>query len=200
MNKCAALPVLAFALLGGVASGSPTTRLKVTVLENFPTTASYIWDVSGHSSVSCYGSSCSSNYTPSGSGTANVRGGILKLLLPDGRIAIAECIAKPDVGRNLGNAFVAASGGRQASALYRDCRMPQVNSTIDAEFNRSNVKVFMQAPSFDGSGRITSETYIFKRVFRANESAELSATGIRRCCASHRESAELSAPPKHQGR
>jgi hypothetical protein len=143
-----------------------TIKLKVTVLENIPTTTSYDWQVAGKDGISCYSSGCTSYFTLPNSGTATVSGAVLKLLLPDGRIVIAECDAKPDVGANIANALAET----QASTVYRNCRRPEVNSTVDAEFNRSQVKLFMQAPSIDGTGRISSETYYIEGVLQPNAS------------------------------
>jgi len=74
--------------------------MKVTVIDNLPTTFSYDWQVAGKDTISCYSSGCTSYFRPSNSGTASVNGAVLKLLLPDGRIVIAECSAKPDVAAN----------------------------------------------------------------------------------------------------
>lgn len=152
--------------LGSLSATADTIKLKVTVIENIPTTTSYDWQVAGRDSVSCYSSGCTSYFTPSNSGTASVNGAVLKLLLPDGRIVIAECSAKPDVAANLANSLAE----NQASTVYRDCRRPEVNSAIDAEFNRSQVKLFMQAPSIDGTGRKSSETYYITGVLQPNAS------------------------------
>jgi hypothetical protein len=148
------------------AMAADTIKLRVTVIENIPTTTSYDWQVAGKDTVSCYSSGCTSYFTPSNSGTASVNGAVLKLLLPDGRIVIAECSAKPDVAANLAYAI----SGSQASTVYRSCRRPEANSTIDAEFNRSQVKLFMQAPSIDGTGRKSSETYYISGVLQPNAS------------------------------
>lgn len=152
--------------LGSFSAMAETIKLKVTVLENIPTTTSYDWQVAGKDSISCYSSGCTSYFTLPNSGTATVSGAVLKLLLPDGRIVIAECDAKPDVGANIANALAES----QASTVYRNCRRPEVNSTVDAEFNRSQVKLFMQAPSIDGTGRVSSETYYVEGVLQPNAS------------------------------
>jgi hypothetical protein len=86
----------------------------------------------------------------------------LKLLLPDGRIVIAECVAKENTVAD----FLIAATGNEASTTYRSCKAPAANSTIDAEFNRSQVKLFMREPSIDGTGRMSSETYYIKGVLQ----------------------------------
>ena len=57
----------------------------------------------------------------------------------------------------------AVSGG---PAIYRDCRIPEPGIIVDAEFFRSTVKLFMQAPSIDGTGKKFTETYYIKGVLR----------------------------------
>ena len=153
MNKRTVLPGLAFGLLGGLAHGD-TIKTKVTVLENIPTTSSYNWQVAGYSDVYCTGTACLSNFSPAYGGSKDLRGAVLKLLLPDERIVVAECDSKPNVGIHT------------RPNAYRDCRMPAVNSTIDAEFNRSTVKIFIEEPSIDGSGKTKGETYQIKGVLQ----------------------------------
>jgi hypothetical protein len=153
------------------------TRLTVVVLQNTPTTSSYMWQVPGRGSVSCYSAGCSSYYMPSQSGTASVQGSVLRLLLPDSRIVIAACIAKSDIAVNLIGAFgAAATGGIAPSAVYRDCRTPELDATIEAEFNRSFVKLFWQQPSINDSGRISSETYRIKGVLLPLPSSQVASS------------------------
>ncbi len=167
MNGRIAISILALFCSGALAKDNP--KMKVIVVENLPTATSYTWQVAGKDSVSCYDTGCTGYYMPPDSGTDNVQGAVLKLLLPDSRIVIAECAAKPDVGQNLANALV----GAQASTMYRNCRMPEANSTVDAEFNGNNVKLFMRAPSIDGSGKVSSETYQIRGVLEPSLSSEL---------------------------
>jgi hypothetical protein len=159
---------LATLIVSSAVASAKVPKIRVTVVENVPQTSSYSWQVAGRGSVSCYGSSCSSYYMPSNGGQATVHGAIVRLLLPDGRIVIARCMAKPDVAINIAYALAMLP----ASTMYRDCRMPDANSTIDAEFSRSNVKLFMQAPSIDGSGRFSSETYLVTGVLQPEPIAE----------------------------
>jgi hypothetical protein len=143
--------------------------MKVIMIENVPTETSYTWQVAGKDSVSCYDTGCTGYYIPPDSGTASVQGAVLKLLLPDSRIVIAECIAKPDVAQNVANSLA----GPPASTAYRDCRMPEANSTVEAEFNGNNVKLFMRAPSIDGTGRVSTETYQIRGVLQPSLSSEV---------------------------
>jgi PEGA domain len=162
MKRFVALAIYAIACSSAFAKSAP--KIRVTVIENVPTTYSYDWQVAGKATVSCDSSSCSSYYMPPSSGTQSVRGAVLKLLLPDGRIVIAECVAKENVALSLIRGM--ATSDPDAPLVLRDCRIPAANSTIDAEFNRSEVKLFLQAPSIDGTGRTTSETYLIKGVLQ----------------------------------
>lgn len=127
--------------------------------------------------MSCYSAGCSSFYMPSQAGTASVQGSVLRLLLPDSRIVIAACIAKSDIAVNLIGAFgAAATGGMAPSAVYRDCRTPELNATIEAEFNRSFVKLLWQQPSINNSGRVSSETYRIRGVLQPLPSSRVAET------------------------
>ncbi|MGA2569784.1 MAG: PEGA domain-containing protein [Terracidiphilus sp.] len=132
------------------------------MIEDIPTTTSYNWERAGRSSVKCSGSSCSSYFLPASGGTAAVQGAILKLLLPDGRIVIAACIAKADIATNL----LSAMAGDVTSTIYRSCRRPPEVTSLDAEFSGNAVKLFMQEPSIDGRGRRYSETYYIRGVLQ----------------------------------
>jgi hypothetical protein len=183
---------LATLIVSSAVASAKVPKIRVTVVENVPQTSSYSWQVAGRGSVSCYGSSCSSYYMPSNGGQATVHGAIVRLLLPDGRIVIARCMAKPDIAVNIGYALAMLP----ASTMYRDCRMPDANSTIDAEFSRSSVKLFMQAPSIDGSGRFSSETYLVTGVLQPEPIAERPAqTETRPEMGSNAAAISLSGPP-----
>jgi hypothetical protein len=82
-------------------------KTRVIVLKQLPTATSYGWSVAGKASTNCYSSGCSSTWSAPSDGKDTVQGAELKLLLPDGRIVIATCSAKPDMGRNLGLALLA---------------------------------------------------------------------------------------------
>ena len=133
---------------------------KVEIIDNIPTTSSYIWWVEGKSGISCTGSSCTSYFMPAGLGVSNVNGAILKIKRSDGTIAIAECVAKERVGADVATTL----SGVNASKTYRSCRIPEANSSeqIDAEFHLNTVKLYFQNPSTDNSGKIYSETYLVK--------------------------------------
>lgn len=153
----------ALLLIFGIASVSgqsqtdlskPGTKIAVQVVDSVPTTNAYNWQVAGTGSTSCYGDSCSSIYMPGGEGTTDIHGAVLRLLLPDGRIVIAGCEAKVNIGANVALLLAEVP----ASTVYRDCRVPQVPDVM-AEFHGNNVKLFMRDPSIDGKGKEHHETY-----------------------------------------
>ena len=112
-------------------------RVKVIVIENVPTTSSYEWQVAGKGSISCSGSNCSIHYMPPQSGTQRLQGAVLKLQLPDKRIVVAECAAKPQVVLSL--LFMASQNDPTTPMIYRGpSRVPPVQQyfSLDAEFNQ----------------------------------------------------------------
>lgn len=155
MRRLCSAVAICFLLFITLARAEENKKVRVTVIENVPMTSSYNWEVEGEDSISCYSTGCTSHFTFPDSGTASVNGATLKLLLADGRIVIAQCVAKTDIRANVANAL--ADNG--ASSMYRSCRRPGANDTVYATFKHSQVKLFMQAPSLDGTGAITSETY-----------------------------------------
>ncbi len=165
---------LCFFLAATSALPEDSKRIKVTVVENVPMTSSYNWEVDGKDSISCYSTGCTSHWTLPDSGTANVTGATLKLLLPDGRIVIAQCVAKPNISANIANALA----DNRASTVYRDCRKPWEHDTVYATFKHSQVKLFMQAPSLDGTGATESETYFIVGVLRPSDHPIPTATTL----------------------
>jgi hypothetical protein len=144
-----------------------TQRLKVTVLSQVPTTSTYNWSLSGVSSTSCSTYSCSSSYTPAQGGTAQVHGAEVYLQLPDMRIVVAKCEMKAAVGTNVALLALGSMSGQIASPMYRNCRAPEANSVIDAEFTKTHVKMFMQDLTIDNSGKVRNETYAIIGVLQA---------------------------------
>jgi len=147
-------------------AAAPATRLAVKVVDVNTTTEAYYLEVSSHANVSCGAVTCSVNATQGRAGTATVTGGLITLQLLDGtnRLALVECSSKPDNGANIANAFGAGLGGPTVSPVYRNCRLPSVNAVIRAEFRGSDVKLFIQAPSLNGTGKTKSETYILREI------------------------------------
>src|ERR1700722_517470 len=181
--------------------------LNVSVIQNIPTTSSYDWEVDGKATTTCYSSGCTSYFNSGSSGTANVQGAVLKLQLPELRIVVAKCIAKPDFGRNLATAL----SGTPASPVYRNCRVPSgsFGSTIGAGFNRNYVKLVWQEPSINGSGPKTSETYQIVGVLKPTSFQEVNILKaqiaadpdlkrqIQENVASSKTSAAAAATPPH---
>jgi len=139
--------ILAFFLAAACACSAKTTNYQVIVLSDIPSSTNYNWAISGGSTTSCYGNSCSSNWNDPENGTAQASGATLQLLLPDRRIAIVECDMKPDMGRNIAIALAASMNSQTASTMYRDCRVPETGSVLTAIFKKNRVKLLMQDPS-----------------------------------------------------
>ena len=141
----------------------------VVVIENVPTTSLYEWQTPGRASVTCSGNTCNGYFTLPNSGTDEIRGAILKLRRPDGSIVIAQCLAKSQF---LSSAIISAtthdSGDPQ---MYRSCRTPEPNTTVEVEFIQSKVKIYMRAPSINGNGGLSSETYLIRGVLHPNGTA-----------------------------
>jgi hypothetical protein len=161
--KFSAPASIAFLLVAIPIASAAKPRVEVKVIENLPTTLTYDWQVSGHGSVSCYSSGCSSYFTPASAGTSQVSGAVLKLLLADGRIVIAGC------SYNKGNfafGFIGAMTGDANLNSPRNCAVPQVNDVVQAEFSGSIAKLFWRRPSLDGKGAKEEETYVIRGVLQ----------------------------------
>jgi TonB family protein len=109
---------------------------------------------------------------PANSGTSQVTGATLKLLLPDGRIAIARCVA------NMGGTvfgFIGAMTGDDHLNDPRNCGVPPSGQAIQAEFNGQVIKLSWHLPSIDGTGRKTGETYYLIGVLNPTGSSSAGA-------------------------
>ena len=148
-------------LLASTDSFAAKPKLAVTVINNIPTAFSYEWVVAGRSSVSCYSSGCTSYYAPARSGTRQVNGATLKLLLSDGRIVIASCYANTG---NLAFGLIGAMTGDSYLNAPRNCSVPEADETIQADFRGSFVRLFWRQPSIDGTGRKSNEMYSIRGV------------------------------------
>ena len=156
--RSAALLFLMVVLVAGVSSAK-TIIYQVKVLADIPSSTNYNWSISGGSTTSCYGNTCASSWSDPESSTGQANGATLKLLLPDGRIAVAECTMKEDVGGTIAIAMAAGMNNQTTTPIYRDCRVPETGSIITAKFKKNSVKLYMQDPSVDGSGKKHTETY-----------------------------------------
>ena len=76
----------------------------------------------------------------------SVTGATLSLLLPDGRVAVVNCVSKENMNM----------AQRQQNLYRRSCRMPMIDN-IQAEFKGKNVKLIWPV-SLDGK-KFESETY-----------------------------------------
>lgn len=152
------LPILALTVAG--VSSAKTIAYQVKVIDDVPSSTNYNWAISGSITTSCYGNTCATNWSDPSSGTSQANGATLKLLLPDNRIAVVECDMKENVGGSIALAIAAGMNNQSATPIYRDCRVPETGSTVTAEFKKNRVKLHMQDPSIDGSGRHHSETYV----------------------------------------
>jgi predicted lipoprotein with Yx(FWY)xxD motif len=160
-----AASILALFSLSAFAKERP--KETMTVIENESTTTAYDWQMDGKASVSCYGSSCSMYYHPATSGTQNIRGAILRLKRPDDSVVIVQCVGKTDVFSSVVLALgTMATSNSVATTVMRNCRIPEMNSIVDVEFHRSEAKIFMRAPSVDGTGKVSSETYYIKGILK----------------------------------
>ncbi len=130
-------------------------RETVTVILKESQTTPYDWYVNGRVSISCYGDTCRGYYAPPTSGTQQIRGAVLRLLRSDSRVFIARCVGKVNVFASIVTAVDAAAyNDPDSPTVYRDCRMPEPNTIVDAEFQGDSVKIFW----VDDTKR-TSETY-----------------------------------------
>ena len=133
-------------------------RSKVKVIDRQNKETSYSYFVPGQSyassnanvscsgsssSVNCYGSEqVASTAVPAHTIGYAVSGATLSLLLPDGRIAVVNCVSK--------------YAPRGDYINQRSCRIPLVDD-IEAEFNKDKAKLFWSV-SLDGK-KMESETY-----------------------------------------
>jgi hypothetical protein len=149
-----------------------TEKLKAVVLAQVPTTSTYNWFISGASSTSCSVSSCFSTYTPEQDGTAQVNGATIYLQLPDKRIVVAKCDMKVSIGKTLAIGMLAGMGGSTTSNVYRSCRIPTTNSTVDAELTNNSVKIYMQDQKFPTQHeKIIHETYTVRGILQPSDLA-----------------------------
>jgi len=129
-----------------------TIKLSVRVvgMQNHETRYSFV--VPGYSNTNCnaygYGNSasvgCYSSGMQSFAGGYEVRGATLALLLPDSRIVVVNCDQK-------------TNWTSWKPVLYRSCRIPLRNTTIQALFNGDKAKLIWSV-SLDGKKK-ESETY-----------------------------------------
>jgi hypothetical protein len=154
VNRLAAM----VALSGLCAFTCFAQTMNVKVIQRQNNETGYSGYVPGHSnsssntSVSCYGGStnvdCSGTTRTNGTYTAprtisySVTGATLSLLLPDGRVAVVNCVSKYKLKMDYVN--------------RRSCRLPLVDD-VQAQFKGKDAKLIWMA-SIDGK-KSDSETY-----------------------------------------
>jgi hypothetical protein len=125
------------------------TRVHVVAIEAHNT--SYSFMLPGYARTDCsasaFGSTVTGGCSTVGQDSAGlqytVRGATLSLLLPDGRMVVANCDSKTNWGWSLNP--------------HRSCRVPLQGTVIDADFNGSRVKLKWSV-SLDGRKK-EGETY-----------------------------------------
>ncbi len=156
LNCLAAIVV--FSSLSNVANSEKPQTMHVKIIQRQNNEASYSGYVPGQSSstsntdVNCYAGSnnvnCSGTTTTNGYSTApreisySVTGATLSLLLPDGRVAVVNCVSKYKLKMDYVN--------------RRGCRIPLVND-VQVEFSGKDAKLIWPV-SVDGK-KFESETY-----------------------------------------
>jgi len=139
-------------------------NLSVKIIQRQTSETGYTYQVAGHASstsdgsADCHGTSsgdsvnlnCSTSGSTETTYTApmvhsySVTGATLSLLLPDGRVAVVNCVSK------FAEHFAGPAGN------HRSCRMPIIDD-VNVEFKGKNAKIFWPV-SLDGK-KLESETY-----------------------------------------
>jgi hypothetical protein len=157
MKKVGILVLAMASLCSSTAFAKGSPRETVSVVAHESSTTPYDWEMNGRVSVSCYGNSCSGYYTAPTSGTQQIQGAILRLKRSDSSIVIAQCVAKVNIFASTMMVVDALNANDpNAPTVYRNCRVPDANSIVEAEFHGNSVKLFWH---FADSRRASSETY-----------------------------------------
>jgi hypothetical protein len=158
--KHAMAVIFAIAFFTQVGYCKSKTSFRVTVLENIPSMARYTW----RNSAPCTGASCELSYQSKSSGIETYQRAHIKLLLPDGRIAVATCTGKIAVG--LGMALT----GQATAALSTACQAPKAGTILAADFHGNMIMLHIEAVSIDGSGKHYAVIYNLEGVLQPIES------------------------------
>jgi len=151
------IPALTFAFCAGIASAQ---MMDVKIIQRQNNETHYTYQVAGHStstssgnancngsgsSVNCNGSSSTDTSTTAPQAISySVSGATYSLLLPDGRVAVVNCLSK------FAEHFAGPAGNK------RSCRMPIVDD-LQVEFKGKDAKLIWPV-SLDGK-KMESETY-----------------------------------------
>ncbi len=144
--------IFAAALL--FAAGPVTPRpagvpARVLIVEKVPD-AAWTWNGSGNGMVKCVGAQCDHYYMPPAD-AAPTMDITLRLLLPDGRILIAQCMAKPLPGQSH-SVFT-----RSKPKVFHPCEVPDTHSAVDATLTAEDIQLSLRRTEPDGS--VATETY-----------------------------------------
>jgi hypothetical protein len=152
MKKTLILAAVLATAFSATAGWAQKKKLSVQIVNRQSSATAYTYTVPGYATSNCnasvYGNTASGNCVasaaPASSGSYSVHGATLSLLLPDGRIVVVNCNAKPNWT------------DWSHPTTYRGCREP-ITNTIEGEFDGDNAKLEWPV-SIDGKKK-QSETY-----------------------------------------
>ena len=135
--------------LGVFAKERIVETVRVTVVENLPTTTSYTWKATGQPVVTCYSFGCAAYITRFIPNRNPMRAEV-KLLLPDGTIDVAGCYR--------GHIF---SDVATQEDFELSCKIPSADASIGVEFvgRQGQVNLLLPKPGKGGSGKVEKEAY-----------------------------------------
>jgi hypothetical protein len=192
MKKIGIFLTIMAALCCSSASANKAPRETVTVVARESSTTLHDWYMNGRMSVSCYGNSCSGVFSAPASGTQEIEGSALQLKRSDSSIVIVQCITKVNIFSSVMMATDAVlANDSHAPTVYRDCRSPEANSIVEAEFRRDTVKLFWRG---------TSETYSIRGFLHPSNSQSTLPRPIVQPTADYRPAASYATvqPPSDQ--
>jgi hypothetical protein len=165
MHKPIALALLASTCLapslfaGDKKNVKALPQVEVVVLKAIPPAASYNWrgSTDGNGPAPCTAAGCDRFYMPppDSAPTSDV---VLRLLLPDARILIAECDAKEAALSSYAIKFAKADNTADVP-IQRTCAAPGDHSHVMATVDGDSVRLFIQEPGPNGTDSILNELY-----------------------------------------
>lgn len=143
--------LLSLLFVATIAQGAPK-KLQVSIVNRQSSDTQYAYAVPGYSSTNCSAvayagtatGSCYGSSSPGMVGSYHVTGATLSLLLPDGRIVVANCNSKLNMN------------DWSTTNMRRSCREP-ITDDVQAEFNGDSAKLEWSV-SIDGKKK-QRETY-----------------------------------------
>jgi hypothetical protein len=141
--------------VSGVSASAATVKAKadVSVVQNVPADASFVWETAGDDSTMCAGADCLT-YVTLDDQIHGMPPSVLKLQFPDGKIVVAECA---------GAAHCTTAGGAR-----------MVRAELDGAAE-DQVKVFAAPQVVAGKVKMASATYQVRGVLRPHLHVELGA-------------------------